>query len=427
MSRKLGFWSVFALVTGSQIGSSVFMTPATLAPYGLYSLVGWAISVFGAIALCLVFSALCGRFPKTGGPHVYVHQAFGATAAFFTGWTYWVISWVSSTALVVASISYLTPFLGDTTPEILICLEISLLCLIGALNLRGVHAAGSAETVLTALKILPLLILPVAALFFFDINNFMVAPDVEALPTAQVLVRVVVLTLWGFIGLESATASAGSVENAAKTVPRAIVLGTLSVAMLYILNTLGIMGLLSGAELSQSQAPYVDATHFLFGGHWRLVIAAIASIVCIGTLNAWVLASGQIALGLAQDGLMPKIFSHTNKHHAPVWGILISIFGIIPLLVLTHKDHMSAQIGAIIDFSVITFLFIYLIATLSFFKVVLQNSQERRRVAPWCYGGIALCFCIWTIWETPVTTLLIASLFIVSGLPVYVCRQYCKK
>ena len=81
VSRKIGFWSVFALVTGSQIGSGVFMLPANLASFGLFALVGWIISGIGAIALALVFAQLCSWFPKTGGPHVYVKEAF------------WIINW----------------------------------------------------------------------------------------------------------------------------------------------------------------------------------------------------------------------------------------------------------------------------------------------------------------------------------------------
>src|SRR5580704_3675387 len=145
MNNKMGFWSIFALVTGSQIGSGVFLSPATLAPYGLYGLAGWIVSGLGAIALALVFAQLCSWYPKTGGPHVYVYQAFGPWAAFFTGWTYWVISWVSTTIVIVASVAYLTPIIGHQTPMILIILQIILLLLVTALNFRGVTAAGRVE------------------------------------------------------------------------------------------------------------------------------------------------------------------------------------------------------------------------------------------------------------------------------------------
>src|SRR5437762_1276265 len=100
-TKKMGFWSIFAIVIASQIGSVIFMLPASLAPYGYFALIGWLVSACGALALALVFASLCMWYPETGGPHVYVHKAFGARAAFFTGWTYWVISWVSSTAVVI--------------------------------------------------------------------------------------------------------------------------------------------------------------------------------------------------------------------------------------------------------------------------------------------------------------------------------------
>ena len=77
MSQKLGFWSVFGLVTGSQIGTGVLILPASLTPFGVFSLVGWIISSCGAIILALVFSTLCARFPQTGGPHVYLKKTFG--------------------------------------------------------------------------------------------------------------------------------------------------------------------------------------------------------------------------------------------------------------------------------------------------------------------------------------------------------------
>src|SRR5437660_787755 len=111
--QKLGFWQTFSLVVGSQIGSGVFMNPTNLAPYGLFAFGGWVISALGAISLALVFAQLCAWFPETGGPSVYVNKAFGKLPAFCTGFTYWIISWVSSTVVIIAAIGYLTPLIGS--------------------------------------------------------------------------------------------------------------------------------------------------------------------------------------------------------------------------------------------------------------------------------------------------------------------------
>ena len=305
--NKIGFWSVFALVTGSQIGSSVFMSPVTLAPYGLYGLAGWAISGLGAISLALVFGSLCEWFPQTGGPHVYIKHAFGPTAAFFTGWTYWIISWVSTTAVITAIVGNLTPLIGSGhSPFVYLCLQIAILIAVTTLNFRGVSAAGRAEFFLTLLKILPLVVIPAIALFYFDSSNFILAESLVTTSTPQLLSRVTMLTFFGFLGVEAATTPAGAVENPSKTIPRAIIAGTSCVALLYMFNSIGIMGVLSTTQRMTSVAPYADAVRVVFGGNWHLLISLVVSIICVGTLNAWMLTSGQIALGLTQDGLMVR-------------------------------------------------------------------------------------------------------------------------
>ncbi len=422
MSRKIGFWPVFALVTGSQIGSGVFMLPASLAPYGGYSLLGWIISGLGAIALALVFAQLCNWIPKTGGPHAYVQEAFGSTASFFVGWTYWVISWVSTTAVIVTSIGYLGPIIGVHSTEVTLLLEILLVLLITALNLRGIKAAGSAEFILTALKIIPLVLMPLAAFMYFNAENIAVAPAIESLPAPHILSQVTLLTLWGFVGLESATTPAQSVVNPEKTIPRAIILGTISVAILYFFNSLGILGVIPSAELANTSAPYSAAAQYIFGGNWHLMISLIASIVCIGTLNAWMLASGQIALGLSEDGLMPRFFSKKNKFEAPYMSLLISCAGIIPLLMLTADKNLAQQMTTIIDFSVVAFLFVYLSCCLSFLKLL--PGKKMARFWPLAYGIAALLFCSWVIYETSLATILVASLFTLCGIPVYFYRKH---
>ncbi|MFO1257712.1 MAG: amino acid permease [Gammaproteobacteria bacterium] len=417
MSRQIGFWSVFALVIGSQVGSGVFMLPASLAPFGIYSLAGWIVSAIGAVALATVFASLCARFPRTGGPHAYAEVAFGPSVAFFTGWTYWVISWVSSAAVIVASIGYLTPLIGSHSAGVTVGLEILLLLSITGINLKGVSTAGRMEFVLTLMKVIPLLVIPIAALFYFDASHLIVASEFQSLTVSEITAKAALLTLWGFIGLECATTPAGSVENPTKTIPRAIIAGTLCVSVLYFINSLGIMGLFPSTELMNAKAPYVDAAQKLFGGRWHLIVSAMASIVCIGTLNAWVLSSGQIALGLSQDGYLPKFFGIRNQSDAPAYSLMISAIGIIPLLILTANESLSRQITLIIDFSVTAFLYVYLLCAIGYLKIVVKQQTFLS-----LHSGlsiIAILFSGWVLYETSVQTLLIAALFTISGVPLF--------
>lgn len=418
MSRKLGFWAVFAIVTGSQIGSGVFMLPVSLAPYGFLGLGGWAISCIGAIALALVFAELCAWYPKTGGPHAYVKEAFGNFPSFFTGWTYWVISWVSSTAVVISSIGYLTPLFGAISPTTQLLLEIALLILITSFNLKSVNTAGNIEFVLTVLKIIPLVLMPLAALFFFDAKNFVMDASATQKGTSHILSHATLITLWGFIGLELATTAAGSVENPTKTIPKALIFGTICVAIIYLINSVAIMGVTSGPVLMHSKAPYADAAQYMFNGNWHMLISFIAAIVCIGSLNAWMLASGQIAFGLAEDNLLPAFFARKNKNDAPTSVLFLTCGGMIALLFLMSQQNIAQQINTIIDFSVIAFLFVYLICSLAFLKM-LPKHKSRFFWLKLTYGLIAVGFCSWIIYETALTTTLIASIFSLSGVPVY--------
>jgi APA family basic amino acid/polyamine antiporter len=415
--KKIGFWSVFAIVTGSQIGSSVFMAPANLVNYGYFSILGFLVSAVGAIVLAYIFAFLCERYPRTGGPHVYIKELFGEHASFFTGWTYWVVSWISTTTVIVTAVGYLVPLIGQHHGKIFyLCCEILLLVIITIINLRGINIAGKIEFFLTIIKFIPLIILPIAGLSFLNFNNFTVNATITSkLSMSQILSKVIVLAFWGFIGLEAGTAPAESVENPKKNIPRAIILGTSCVALIYIINFIGITGLLSPAVLANSKAPYTDAAQLLFGGQWHLLISIIASFACIGTVHAWVLTSSQIAFGLAQDKLLPKIFMNQNKNNAPAWSILVSNLCIIPFLILTSNENFSAQICEIIDISVISFLFIYLFCSIGFLKIICRKPKILHILA----GVIAIGFCCWVIYETPIATISISSIFTLSGIPVY--------
>lgn len=416
MSQKMGFWSVFSIVAGSQIGSSILTSPALLAPFGILGIIGWIISGCGAMALSFVFAALCARFPKTGGPHFYVQQAFGKTAAFFTGWTYWVVSWVSTTAVIFTIVSYLSPLLPYTNSSLYLLLEIIILALITLLNLRGVAIAGFVELFLTASKFLWLFILPAIGLYYFNYNNIATTQEIISLPLLAVLGQTTLLTFWGFIGLESGTVPAEAVVNPSQTIPRAVIFGTLSVALLYILNSISIMGLIPGTILAQSDAPYTTATQILFGGNWHMLISLIAAIFCIGTLNAWVLTSSQIALGLAENGYMPEVFLKKNKAGSPVWSLIISSASIIPLLCLMINNSLMHQIQNIIDISVISFIFIYGMCALALITLLRREKSSCIYYIP---ALLVIGFCSWIIYETSLQTLLIASLFTLSGLPLY--------
>ena len=156
----------------------------------------------------------------------------------------------------------------------------------------------------------------------------------------------------------------------------------------------------------------------IFGGNWHVTISVAASIVCLGTLNAWVLTSGQIASGAAADGHLPKLFAETNSRGAPTWGLTISSLGVVPMLIVTLNQNMITTVNMIIDVSVTAFLFIYALSTLSYLKLFSKNG-----ITDICIGLGALSFCGWALYSAGIKMVSLAALIPLIGFPLYLWKK----
>lgn len=415
--KKIGFWAVVSIVIGSQIGSGIFLLPASLAHFGGIGLASWLVSGAGAIILALIFSELCRKYPQTGGPHVYVNQAFGPRVSFYVAWAYWVISWVSSPAVIVAAIGYIVSIIpGGLDKFTILALEVWIVVFFMVINLQGVSTSGKVEFVLSILKLLPVFVLPLFALPFVSNGNFepynaTTQSDFSALGAAALL------TFWGFIGVETATTPAGSVKNPTRTIPLAITLGTIFVVLVYMFCSYTIMGVVENEVLRSSQAPFSDVAKIALGGDWYYLVSIAGAVVCLGTLNAWILTSGQIALGAADDGLFPQVLGKKNKNGVPKYSIMISTLGMIPFFMLMLlNDSLVEQFTTVIDASVTVFVLVYFICSLSYFKLSIQDVKSN--FVGVFLALIGMTFCGWVILSADMLSIILSSLVIASAIPL---------
>ena len=408
----MGFWAVLSFVVSSQVGSGVFLFPHTLAPFGTLGLTAWTVAGLGAVLIALVFAKLCRRYPFTGGPHVYVTKGFGRRFGFYVAWTYWVLAWLSSAPVLGSIASAMCTLFGLPQDGILILFFVVLvLGGLTVLNLRGADVSGTWELYLTFIKFIPLVIFPIGALFFLE-PTFFKPFNPTPLPWYEVFNSAGLMMLWGFLGLEAITAPAGSVENPEKTLPRALIWGTFVALLLYILNSVAVMGLVPQRALMSEVMPYSLALETLLGGGSGRLMAFFVIIVCMAAMNAWILAMGQVAQGAAEDGFFPKIFAQRNANDVPVWGIIISSALLFLCLLMLSSRDLATQIRFVIDVSVVSSIGIYMLCVFVYLRKIAGNDMRARLI-----GFGACIFCTWILWGAGFYIVLCSLLLPILGIP----------
>ena len=342
-ARKLGLWMSIALVMGNMIGSGVFLLPASLAPYGLNSIIGWLLSAAGAIALAVVFSRLSRAFPDGGGPYAYTHAAFGPLPAFLVGWGYWINVWVGNAAIATGAVSYLVAFVPRiaTDPHFSAGIVLVILWILTAVNCLGVRAAGWVQGVTTVLKLLPLLAIAAVGLYAVQLDSLTINAAVPF--SVGGVTASATLTLFALLGLESATIPDGKVDNPERTIPRATMIGTILTSVIYVVSCSTVLILLPTAQLASSNAPFADVARMFWGGTGASLVAFAAAVSGFGALNGWILLQGEVPYVMAKDGVFPKVFARTSRRNTPVVAL---VFGsaLVSVLVILNAGDTSVRV-----------------------------------------------------------------------------------
>jgi basic amino acid/polyamine antiporter, APA family len=425
--RKLGLWMTTALVIGNMIGSGIFLLPSSLAPYGGLSLIGWLLTAIGAICLALVFAKLAAWVPKAGGPYAYTRLGFGAFAGFWIAWGYWIAIWVGNAAIAVACVSYLEVFIPMLKGNTLLAGlgAIALVWMFTWINCLGVKEVGVTQLLTTIFKIVPLVTIATIGLFWLNPSHF-VPFNPSDKPVFSAVSSVTALTLWSFIGLESATVPAGEVINPTRTIPRATVLGTLITAFVYILGTVAVMGVIPQAALVESGAPFADAARMIWGD-WAYYAVGLGAVVsCAGALNGWILLQGQIPMAAADDRLFPKRFGSLSQRGVPMFGVVLSSLLITLLLILNYSGSKSLVeiFNFVILLATLTTLIPYVFCSIAEFIIFLRDPAHlggrRQFRGSGIVAAIAFLYSVWAVYGSGAETVLYGFILLLFGIPVYV-------
>ena len=419
-SNKIGLLPAILMVAGNMMGSGVFMLPANLAGIGSIAIIGWLITVVGAIALGLVFAKLTEVTTAAGGPYAYARKAFGDYMGYQTNLVYWLANVIGNVGLAVAGLGYLTPFFPALRDPLVMALaQIAVIWFFTYANILGPRVVGRMQGITTTVALFPIVGVALLGWFWFNPETYMEGWNVSGESSLTAVGMTLNFTLWAFIGVESASVSTAVVKNPAKNVPIATVVGVLLAAVCYVLSSSAIMGIIPNKELVSSSAPFSQAVSIALGSTAGKIVALCAAVGCLGSLAGWTLLVGQTAQAAAKDGLFAGIFARVNRRGVPSAGLAI-VAGIMTLQVLaTMSPTASEQFGKIASIAVIMTLLPYIYSSVAIKILGREKMSDREGLFYTIVGLIAAVYSLSAMIGSNSEQTRLALIFVISTIIFY--------
>src|SRR6185295_11715908 len=256
--KKMTLMQLTILVAVNMMGSGIIMLPTNMAQVGAISLLSWGVTAVGSMAIAYGF-AQCGLFNnRPGGMSAYAEDAYGKDGYFMVFFLYFLSLAIGNVAIAISAVGYLATFAPwlSSTPIATCIGVIALVWLTTVANFGGPSVTGRIGSITVWGVILPVGLLSVIGWFWFSKDTFSAAWNPQGLSLGQGMGSSISLTLWAFLGMESAAQNSDAVENPKKNVPLACLFGTLGAAVIYVLSTTVIQGIVPNAELAESTGPF---------------------------------------------------------------------------------------------------------------------------------------------------------------------------
>lgn len=419
--RKLGLFMLTTLVTGNMIGSGIFMLPASLANIGTISLYSWLFTASGAILMAILFASIAYLYPhKTGGPYLFAAEAFGPFVGSQTAYCYWSAAWIGNAATSLAAMGYLSYFIPWLKSGPHACAgAITLIWILTCVNMWSVHHAGKFQSFSTVLKLLPILAIGSVGWFYVHPEYYEASFNVSGDSDFHAFSAACTLTLWTFLGLESGTVVAESVERPKRNIPLATLLGAGIAVVVYIASSTALMGMVPNEVLRNSTAPFAEAADLIFGPIGGTLIAAGAFISAAGTLNGWILIQGQVAQSAAENGYFPEYFKKkSGPSETPVRALLISSLLMTGLLLLSISPSLVKQFDTVILMATLSSLFPYFYTSVGY-VILLKKQGQKIKFRHIFMGILASAYALWMVYGAGEAIVFYGTLLVLMSIPVY--------
>tara|TARA_R110001583_G_scaffold123082_1_gene274379 strand:- start:639 stop:1922 length:1284 start_codon:yes stop_codon:yes gene_type:complete len=369
LKRELGKWDLVLLMINSIIGAGIFGLPSKIfGAVGIYSIPALFVCAFIIFILVLNFAEVASRFRKTGGPYLYTLKAFGRVPAFIIAWLILITRFSTYAALINLAVTYLSYFSSAFSDPFFRILAISVITfLLTYVNYRGIKSTTLLNNTLAIAKLLPLIVFIVVGFFYIDVDLLYVE---QSTPSVSDFSSTILILVFAFTGFEAVLVNTGEIKKPRTSIPFALIISVIFVAIFYSLIQLVSIGTL--ADLASSEKPLTDAAAVFMGPFGALFISVGAIISISGTLNSVMLIGSRLPYALSEEKQFPKVFSRIHKKYSsPVFSLLI--FAGVSLVVSLTGSFIYA-----VSISVISKVMIFLFVCAALIKLRLKEKTAKK-------------------------------------------------
>jgi APA family basic amino acid/polyamine antiporter len=394
--RALGVPALTANIVNSTIGAGIFVLPALVTKgLGTAAPLAFVVCAIAMVLFVTCFAIAGSRVSLTGGLYAYVEVAFGRYAGFLAGVLYGITA-ISAVAgvgnVLVNSVAGLVPLLGNPGLRILIMLLVY--ALLATINIRSVRAGAGAVGLVTAAKLLPLLLFVGVGIFFIHPGNI----GWPSLPGGQALGDTVLRLIFAFVGIEVALIPSGEVINPVRTVPRAIYVALAVTTGLYLLIQIVAQGTLGADLANHPNTPLAEAAAHFMGNLGRTILVVGATISAFGFITSDILSSPRMLFALGRDGVLPSWFAHVHpRHHSPDVAI-------ITYTSIAFVLSVSSSFEGLVVLSDVAVLLMYLFCCAGVWALIRRHPQGDEKPLSFpgmkIVPGLAILVIVWLFWLT---------------------------
>lgn len=393
------------------------------------SIAAWIGAAVGTMLIALSFANLGTRIPATGGCVEYSRTAFGDFAAFLVAWSYWIAQSTGGAALMIACLSYLTILWPALATANLLAAVIGIVAfwILVYLNVRGVRQGMAVSNLTTVLKLLPLVVFVVLAVFHFHPALLHTVSHVSGVGSGtsaiSTLPLAIAIAAWSFTGFESATTAGGELRDPKRNIRKATIYGSIGLVIVYLLVNVLACGVLSQNQLAKSYSPIADMINVMTGGHWAGTFLALGVVIStLGCANGGIILASRTAFAASRDGLFPPIFSKVNQHSSPVSSIILSAILTSILVGMNYFQGLHHAFIFVMLLATCVGLITYLFGTAA--DIVLTR-QTGRQISLWSFVRksilplVAFAYVLYIMYGTGGQAVMWGFILILGGIPLY--------